>query len=129
MDKTKLESLLGALFLASMSYSQYTRLLLPHLAFMSHRLCIYLPYILYPFPCTSSQTRARSCLSRIHLASRSTRNMPSPPLPLVQSLSPRIAVLTSEYVTQSCEANGCRGLEELLRPWEGGTERGGRGSR
>lgn len=50
--------------------------------------------------------------------------MPSPPLPLVQSLSPRIAVLTSEDVVQSCEANGCRGLEELLRPWEGGTERG-----
>ncbi|WWD16547.1 hypothetical protein CI109_100974 [Kwoniella shandongensis] len=49
--------------------------------------------------------------------------MPSPPLPLVQSLSPRIAILTSEDVVHSCEANGCRGLEELLRPWEGGTER------
>ncbi|KAK8861544.1 hypothetical protein IAR55_002366 [Kwoniella newhampshirensis] len=49
--------------------------------------------------------------------------MPSPPLSLVQSLSPRIAVLTSEDVIHSCEANGCRGLEELLRPWEGGTER------
>ncbi|WWC60272.1 uncharacterized protein I303_102840 [Kwoniella dejecticola CBS 10117] len=49
--------------------------------------------------------------------------MPSPPLSIVQSLSPRIAVLTSQDVVQSCEANGCRGLEELLRPWEGGTER------
>nr|XP_019050343.1 hypothetical protein I302_00772 [Kwoniella bestiolae CBS 10118]OCF29273.1 hypothetical protein I302_00772 [Kwoniella bestiolae CBS 10118] len=49
--------------------------------------------------------------------------MPSPPLSIVQSLSPRIAVLTSQDVIQSCEANGCRGLEELLRPWEGGTER------
>ncbi|OCF34119.1 hypothetical protein I316_04067 [Kwoniella heveanensis BCC8398] len=49
--------------------------------------------------------------------------MPSPPLSIVQSLSPRIAVLQSEDVIQSCEANGCRGLEELLRPWEGGTER------
>ncbi|EIW66611.1 hypothetical protein TREMEDRAFT_34792 [Tremella mesenterica DSM 1558] len=49
--------------------------------------------------------------------------MPSPPLSILQSLSPRIAVLTSEDVIQSCEANGCRGLEELLRPWEGGTER------
>ncbi|WVQ79020.1 hypothetical protein IAT38_001112 [Cryptococcus sp. DSM 104549] len=49
--------------------------------------------------------------------------MPSPPLSIVQSLSPRIAVLTSEDVVHSCEANGCRGLEELLRPWEGGTER------
>ncbi|RXK41319.1 hypothetical protein M231_01469 [Tremella mesenterica] len=49
--------------------------------------------------------------------------MPSPPLSILQSLSPRIAVLTSEDVVQSCEANGCRGLEELLRPWEGGTER------
>jgi hypothetical protein len=52
--------------------------------------------------------------------------MPSPPLPLVQSLSPRIAVLASDDVTLSCEANGCTGLEELLRPWEGGTERGER---
>lgn len=50
--------------------------------------------------------------------------MPSPPLSIVQSLSPRIAVLTSDDVVESCEANGCRGLEELLRPWEGGTERG-----
>ncbi|WRT65667.1 uncharacterized protein IL334_002612 [Kwoniella shivajii] len=49
--------------------------------------------------------------------------MPSPPLSIVQSLSPRIAVLTSQDVIQSCEANGCRGLEELLRPWEGGAER------
>ncbi|WVQ94767.1 hypothetical protein IAU59_001848 [Kwoniella sp. CBS 9459] len=49
--------------------------------------------------------------------------MPSPPLSIVQSLSPRIAVLSSKDVIQSCEANGCRGLEELLRPWEGGTER------
>ncbi|WWC87846.1 uncharacterized protein L201_002743 [Kwoniella dendrophila CBS 6074] len=49
--------------------------------------------------------------------------MPSPPLSIIQSLSPRIAVLTSQDVIQSCEANGCRGLEELLRPWEGGTER------
>jgi hypothetical protein len=50
--------------------------------------------------------------------------MPSPPLALVQSLSPRIAILTSDDVVVSCEANGCRGLEELLRPWEGATERG-----
>ncbi|WVO13310.1 hypothetical protein L204_100923 [Cryptococcus depauperatus] len=49
--------------------------------------------------------------------------MPSPPLCIVQSLSPRIAVLTSDDVVESCEANGCRGLEELLRPWEGATER------
>ncbi|ORY24398.1 ER-golgi trafficking TRAPP I complex 85 kDa subunit-domain-containing protein [Naematelia encephala] len=49
--------------------------------------------------------------------------MPSPPLSLVQALSPRIAVLTSDDVVDSCEANGCRGLEELLRPWEGSTER------
>ena len=51
--------------------------------------------------------------------------MPSPPLSIIQSLSPRIAVLTSDDVVTTCEANGCRGLEELLRPWEGGTERGG----
>lgn len=51
-------------------------------------------------------------------------SMPSPPLSIVQSLSPRIAVLTSEDVVTSCEANGCRGLEELLRPWEGATDRG-----
>lgn len=50
--------------------------------------------------------------------------MPSPPLSIVQSLSPRVAVLSSEGVIKACEANGCRGLEELLRPWEGGTERG-----
>jgi len=50
--------------------------------------------------------------------------MPSPPLSIVQALSPRIAVLTSDDVIDSCEANGCRGLEELLRPWEGGSERG-----
>jgi hypothetical protein len=50
--------------------------------------------------------------------------MPSPPLSIIQSLSPRIAVLTSDDVVTTCEANGCRGLEELLRPWEGGTERG-----
>ncbi|WVR03860.1 hypothetical protein IAU60_000858 [Kwoniella sp. DSM 27419] len=49
--------------------------------------------------------------------------MPSPPLSIVQSLSPRIAVLSTDDVVQSCEANGCRGLDELLRPWEGGTER------
>ncbi|KAL7419589.1 hypothetical protein Q5752_005501 [Cryptotrichosporon argae] len=49
--------------------------------------------------------------------------MPSPPLSIVQSLSPRIAVLASADVDDSCEANGCRGLDELLRPWEGGTER------
>jgi hypothetical protein len=50
--------------------------------------------------------------------------MPSPPLSIVQSLSPRIALLTSDDVVGSCEANGCRGLDELLRPWEGSTERG-----
>ncbi|ORX33680.1 ER-golgi trafficking TRAPP I complex 85 kDa subunit-domain-containing protein [Kockovaella imperatae] len=50
--------------------------------------------------------------------------MPSPPLPLVQSLSPRIAVLTSDDVVDSCEANGCCGLEELLRPWESSAEMG-----
>jgi hypothetical protein len=50
--------------------------------------------------------------------------MPSPPLSIVQSLSPRIAVLSADDVIDSCEANGCRGLEELLRPWEGSTERG-----
>lgn len=50
--------------------------------------------------------------------------MPSPPLSIVQSLSPRIAVLTSEDVVAACEANGCRGLEELLRPWESATDRG-----
>jgi hypothetical protein len=50
--------------------------------------------------------------------------MPSPPLSIVQSISPRIAVLTSDDVVTACEANGCRGLEELLRPWEGATDRG-----
>lgn len=50
--------------------------------------------------------------------------MPSPPLSIVQSLSPRVAVLTSDDVADSCAANGCHGLEELLRPWEGGTDRG-----
>lgn len=50
--------------------------------------------------------------------------MPSPPLSIVQSLSPRVAVLASDDVTDSCTANGCRGFDELLRPWEGGTERG-----
>jgi hypothetical protein len=50
--------------------------------------------------------------------------MPSPPLSIIQPLSPRVAILTSDDVKLSCEANGCRGLEELLRPWEGGTERG-----
>ncbi|BEI82101.1 hypothetical protein CcaverHIS002_0212610 [Cutaneotrichosporon cavernicola] len=49
--------------------------------------------------------------------------MPSPPLSIVQSLSPRVAVLASDDVTDSCAANGCSGLDELLRPWEGGTER------
>ncbi|WVQ74505.1 hypothetical protein IAR50_004106 [Cryptococcus sp. DSM 104548] len=49
--------------------------------------------------------------------------MPAPPLSIVQSLSPRIAVLAADEVTGSCEVNGCRGLEELLRPWEGGTDR------
>jgi hypothetical protein len=53
--------------------------------------------------------------------------MPSPPLSIVQSLSPRIAVLTSDDVVTACEANGCRGLEELLRPWEGATDRGALG--
>ena len=51
--------------------------------------------------------------------------MPSPPLSIVQSISPRVAVLSSDGVIQACEANGCRGLEELLRPWEGSTDRGG----
>jgi hypothetical protein len=50
--------------------------------------------------------------------------MPSPPLSIVQSLSPRIAVLASTEVTAACVANGCAGLDELLRPWEGGTDRG-----
>lgn len=50
--------------------------------------------------------------------------MPSPPLSIIQSLSPRVAVLASDDVNDSCNANGCKGLEELLRPWEGGTERG-----
>jgi hypothetical protein len=50
--------------------------------------------------------------------------MPSPPLSIVQSLSPRVAVLSSDGVIQACEANGCRGMEELLRPWEGSTDRG-----
>lgn len=50
--------------------------------------------------------------------------MPSPPLALVQSLSPRIAVLTADDVVKTSEANGCAGLEELLRPWEGSSERG-----
>lgn len=49
--------------------------------------------------------------------------MPSPPLSILQSLSPRIAVLTSEDVVKSSKENGCAGLHELLRPWEGGTER------
>ncbi|EKD03504.1 hypothetical protein A1Q2_02222 [Trichosporon asahii var. asahii CBS 8904] len=49
--------------------------------------------------------------------------MPSPPLSIIQSLSPRVAVLASDDVNDSCNANGCKGLEELLRPWEGGTER------
>ncbi|KIR27984.1 hypothetical protein I309_02978 [Cryptococcus deuterogattii LA55] len=49
--------------------------------------------------------------------------MPSPPLSILQSLSPRIAVLTSEDVVRSSQENGCAGLHELLRPWEGGTER------
>ena len=52
------------------------------------------------------------------------RAMPSPPLPLVQSLSPRIAILTSDDVIDSCAANGCAGLEELLRPWESSAEMG-----
>jgi hypothetical protein len=55
--------------------------------------------------------------------------MPSPPLSIVQSISPRIAVLTSDDVVTACEANGCRGLEELLRPWEGATDRGKRAPR
>lgn len=50
--------------------------------------------------------------------------MPSPPLSILQSLSPRIAVLTSEDVVKSSQENGCAGLHELLRPWEGGTDRG-----
>lgn len=49
--------------------------------------------------------------------------MPSPPLSILQSLSPRIAVLTSEDVVKSSQENGCAGLHELLRPWEGGTDR------
>lgn len=53
--------------------------------------------------------------------------MPSPPLSIVQSLSPRVAVLASDDVNDSCMVNGCRGLDELLRPWEGGTERGASG--
>ncbi|KAL1410386.1 hypothetical protein Q8F55_004396 [Vanrija albida] len=49
--------------------------------------------------------------------------MPAPPLSILQSLSPRVAVLASDDVADSCAANGCAGLEELLRPWEGGTDR------
>lgn len=53
------------------------------------------------------------------------RTMPAPPLSILQSLSPRVAVLSSDDVADSCAANGCAGLDELLRPWEGGTDRGG----
>ncbi|TXT10913.1 hypothetical protein VHUM_01664 [Vanrija humicola] len=49
--------------------------------------------------------------------------MPAPPLSILQSLSPRVAVLASDDVADSCAANGCAGLDELLRPWEGGTDR------
>ncbi|TYJ59142.1 hypothetical protein B9479_000131 [Cryptococcus floricola] len=48
--------------------------------------------------------------------------MPAPPLSILQSLSPRIAVLAADDVTTSAEANGCRGLHELLRPWEAATD-------
>lgn len=73
-----------------------------------------------------------SCIRAVHNCRRLTSlyitptklYMPAPPLSIIQSLSPRVAVLASDDVADSCAANGCRGLNELLRPWEGGTERG-----
>lgn len=50
--------------------------------------------------------------------------MPSPPISILQPLSPRVFVLQSEDVREACAPNGCTGLEEIVRPWEGSVERG-----
>lgn len=50
--------------------------------------------------------------------------MPLTPASLLHALSPRSAVFATDEVTASCQANGCKGLDELFRPWEGGVERG-----
>lgn len=50
--------------------------------------------------------------------------MPLAPASLLHALSPRIAIFATDEINASCQANGCKGLDELFRPWEGGVERG-----
>lgn len=43
---------------------------------------------------------------------------------VLQALSPQIVIFSDESVDQSCRLNGCKGLDQLFKPWQSSIERG-----
>jgi hypothetical protein len=43
---------------------------------------------------------------------------------VLQALSPKVVIFADDDVDQSCRRNGCKGLDELFKPWQSSIERG-----
>lgn len=45
---------------------------------------------------------------------------------ILHAFSPRIVVFADEHVERSCQQNGCKGLDDLFKPWQFAIEKGQR---
>lgn len=43
---------------------------------------------------------------------------------VLQALSPKVVVFSTEKVKQSCQRNGLKNLDELFKPWQSRIEKG-----
>jgi hypothetical protein len=62
--------------------------------------------------------------SSVLLAIFVTSGMESSVDHLLQAFSPQVVIFSDENVDRACEVNGCKGLDQLFKPWQSTIERG-----